>query len=76
MFHQICLSGLWIGESNPDEELADFFIPVNPIRWCATFFRTNDNNQWKVFGSGYFNDSADIPDQPLLFFSLNGRGNY
>lgn len=67
------LSGMWIGEATPDEELADFFIPVNPIRWCATVFRKN-NNIWKLFGSGYFNDAADIPNQPLLFFSLEGEG--
>jgi hypothetical protein len=67
------ISGIWIGQSDPDEELKDFFIPINPIRWCFTLFRTNDS-MWKLFGSGYFNDSADIPNQPLLFFSLNGNG--
>jgi thioester reductase-like protein len=66
-------SGIWIGESIPDEELADFYLPINPIRWCFTIFKEN-NNIWKLFGSGYFNDSADIPDQPLLFFSLDGHG--
>ncbi|CAF1119671.1 unnamed protein product [Didymodactylos carnosus] len=68
-----CLSGIWTGEAQPAIELADFFIPINPIRWCATLFRTN-NDTWQLFGSGYFNDSADIPDQPLLFFSLDGTG--
>ncbi|CAF2756041.1 unnamed protein product [Rotaria sp. Silwood2] len=68
-----CISGIWTGEAQPAEELADFFIPVNPIRWCATLFRTN-NDTWQMFGSGYFNDSADIPNQPLLFFSLDGKG--
>lgn len=67
------LSGIWIGESIPDEELADFYLPINPIRWCFTVFKEN-NRTWKLFGSGYFNDSADIPDQPLLFFSLDGQG--
>ncbi|CAF1264312.1 unnamed protein product [Adineta steineri] len=67
------LSGIWIGQSDPDEELHDFFIPINPIRWCITIFRTH-NDQWQLFGSGYFNDSADIPDQPLLFFTLEGNG--
>ena len=27
----------------------------------------------EVFGAGYFDDSGDIPDHPLLFFSLRGR---
>lgn len=67
------IEGMWIGEANPDEELADFLIPVNPIRWCATIFRTTDNS-WKLFGSGYFDDSADIPNQPILFYSLEGNG--
>ncbi|CAF1557222.1 unnamed protein product [Adineta steineri] len=67
------LSGIWIGQSDPDEELHDFFIPINPIRWCITIFRTH-NDHWKLYGSGYFNDSADIPDQPLLFFTLEGNG--
>ena len=68
-----CLSGIWIGQSNPADELKEFYIPVNPIRWCATLFRTQDNH-WQLFGSGYFNDSADIPNEPLLFFTLNGSG--
>ena len=68
-----CLSGLWTGEAQPAEELVDFLIPVNPIRWCFTLFRAN-NDLWQLFGSGYFNDSADIPHQPLLFFTLNGKG--
>ena len=68
-----CLSGIWTGEAQPDEELVDFLIPVNPIRWCFTLFRTN-NDPWQLFGSGYFNDAADIPNQPLLFFTLNGKG--
>ena len=67
------LSGIWIGEAIPDEELDEFYLPINPIRWCATLYRTNDSI-WKLFGCGYFNDSADIPDQPLLFYSLEGKG--
>ena len=69
------LSGIWIGQSDPAEELADFCLPINPIRWCLTMFRRQDAD-WKLFGSGYFNDSADIPNEPLLFFSLNGSGNF
>ncbi|CAF5143753.1 unnamed protein product, partial [Rotaria magnacalcarata] len=33
------LSGIWTGQSEPAAELADFLIPINPIRWCATLFR-------------------------------------
>lgn len=66
-------SGLWTGESQPAAELADFLIPVNPIRWCAAVFRIN-NTKWQLAGSGYFDDSADIPNQPLLLFSLEGKG--
>lgn len=25
-----------------------------------------------TFGCGYFDDSADIPNQPILFFTLHG----
>ncbi|CAF1615445.1 unnamed protein product [Rotaria magnacalcarata] len=67
------LSGIWTGQSEPAAELADFLIPINPIRWCATLFR-NKHDIWHMFGSGYFDDSADIPNQPLLFFSLDGKG--
>ena len=67
------ISGIWIGESTPHEELKDFYLPINPIRWCGTLFRTN-RDIWTFFGSGYFSDSADIPNQPLLFFSLDGNG--
>ncbi|CAF1223853.1 unnamed protein product [Rotaria sp. Silwood1] len=67
------MSGIWVGEAQPAEELADFFIPINPIRWCATLFR-KDNDTWQMFGSGYFNDSTDIPNQSILFFSINGTG--
>ncbi|UJR09844.1 hypothetical protein I4U23_014069 [Adineta vaga] len=67
------ISGIWVGQSDPDEELRDFLLPINPIRWCMTLFRIDDQT-WRLFGSGYFDDSADIPNQPLLFFTLDGNG--
>lgn len=32
----------------------------------------NNNNEYRVFGAGFFDDSGDIPNQPILFFSLSG----
>jgi len=62
------LTGLWGGDARPDVSLSDFFIPNNPIQWsCAVLKSRNSIN-----GAGYFNDSGDIPNQPVLFFVVRG----
>lgn len=33
------ISGIWVGEAAPDPELAPFFIPTNPIRWCLSVIK-------------------------------------
>ena len=68
------ISGLWIGEAIPDESLKDFYLPVNPICWSLTIIRKRLANRLTcppVFGSGYFDDAADIKDQPVICFSLS-----
>lgn len=41
--------------------------------WSLVIKQNNDNaNIFRVFGAGFFDDSGDIPNQPVLFFSLSG----
>ena len=50
-------------------------IPVNPIRWTLSILNsaTNEGESLpEVFGSGYFDDAADVPGRPLLFYALQG----
>ncbi|KAL6070370.1 D-alanine--D-alanyl carrier protein ligase [Balamuthia mandrillaris] len=61
-------SGLWVGQSVPDPSLAEFYIPTNPIRWSLCLL----NESAHAFGCGYFDDSADVPNRPLLFFTVHG----
>jgi len=59
-------TGLWLGMAKPDPELAPFLIPTNPIRWAFSLHSTS------CFGAGYFDDAADVPGKPVLFFTLHG----
>jgi len=38
-------------------------MSIDPVKNCP------------VFGSGYFSDAADVPDKPVLFYSLSGTWN-
>ena len=68
-------SGLWLGIANPDISLEDFYIPINPIHWCLSILKVNAKGDNIVFGSGFFNDSADVPNQPVIFYTLDGVYN-
>jgi len=65
------LSGLWIGKAIPDETLR-FSVPANPITWSLTLSQTTSDGI-TAFGGGYFNDSGDVADTPVLCFSLRGE---
>ena len=84
------ISGLWLGEASPDISLRDFYIPTNPTKWALSFLKVpntnkegendkedgeNNKEDWLLFGSGNFDDSADIMGKPLLFYLLCGRWN-
>ena len=69
------VSGVWIGTAYPDAALADFFIPINPIRWCLTLLLDSNGKLNSVFGTGYFDDAADIPNKPVMFYTLQGSYN-
>uniref|UniRef100_A0A7R9UEL6 Lipocalin-like domain-containing protein n=1 Tax=Pinguiococcus pyrenoidosus TaxID=172671 RepID=A0A7R9UEL6_9STRA len=70
------VSGLWIGEAVPDASLAQE-IPVNPIRWAASFTRPDvfGATAPSFFGAGYFDDAGDLENSPLLFYVLQGVWN-
>jgi len=67
------VSGLWVGEAVPHPSLADQWIATNPIKWALSIIPTD--NFPNVFGAGFFNDAADIPDQPVIFYTLKGMIN-
>ena len=69
------ISGLWLGQAVPDASLADFMIPTNPIRWSLALLQKAPGGVPSVFGMGYFDDSGDIPNKPLLYFTLRGEWN-
>ena len=70
------ISGFWLGRAVPSSKLADFCIPINPIRWCATILTSplpHSPSTPTFFGCGFFDDSGDVPGQSLLFYSLRGK---
>lgn len=69
------ISGLWLGQAVPDASLADFMIPTNPVRWSLALLQKAPGGVPTVFGMGYFDDSGDIPNKPLLYFTLRGDWN-
>ncbi len=76
---QVHLSGIWVGEAAPDVSLEPFCIPTNPIRWTLSLLTPSSSSSVSaasdavsVFGAGYFDDAADVPGRPLLFYTLKG----
>ena len=67
--HDVC-AGLWTGECVPDPSLAADNVPVNPIKWALSL---GGDGAPSAYGGGFFDDSDDIPGQPVLLFSLRGR---
>ena len=71
------MSGLWIGEAVPNPSWASE-VPVNPIKWSLALV-PEAGLEISAFGGGYFDDSGDVPGQPvriLPYLSLpaNSRG--
>lgn len=67
-----------MGEARPSKKLAEFYIPTNPIRWCATILpKPIPHHPYtpSFFGCGFFDDSGDVPGQSLLFYTLYGTFN-
>jgi len=64
------LSGMWLGKAVPDAQFRAC-VPTNPIKWSLTLGKGIGDAS--VFGGGFFNDSADIDDTPVLCFSLRGE---
>eukprot|EP00727_Mastigamoeba_balamuthi_P010143 m51a1_g5751 hypothetical protein (1631) ;mRNA; r:1185475-1190493 len=60
-------AGLWVGQSDPAPELAALLVPSNPIRWALAAPAS-----CPAFGAGFFDDAADVPGKPVLFFTLQG----
>ena len=66
------LAGVWIGESRPDESL-QHDTPVNPINWSLALVPDQPANGPSAFGAGFFSDAGDIPDSPVLTFTIMGK---
>jgi len=68
------VSGLWEGNAVPAEELSEFGIPANPVNWSLALVKPHLSVETPcAFGCGFFNDSGDVPDQPVLFYTLFGK---
>eukprot|EP00242_Pyramimonas_sp_CCMP2087_P011327 CAMPEP_0198218264 /NCGR_PEP_ID=MMETSP1445-20131203/68361_1 /TAXON_ID=36898 /ORGANISM="Pyramimonas sp., Strain CCMP2087" /LENGTH=156 /DNA_ID=CAMNT_0043895227 /DNA_START=226 /DNA_END=696 /DNA_ORIENTATION=- len=65
------LSGLWLGEAKPDAAL-ESEVPANPITWSLVLL-PGSGVELSAFGGGYFDDCGDVPGQPVLFFTLQGK---
>eukprot|EP00238_Polyblepharides_amylifera_P010072 CAMPEP_0196591010 /NCGR_PEP_ID=MMETSP1081-20130531/68234_1 /TAXON_ID=36882 /ORGANISM="Pyramimonas amylifera, Strain CCMP720" /LENGTH=178 /DNA_ID=CAMNT_0041914259 /DNA_START=282 /DNA_END=818 /DNA_ORIENTATION=- len=67
------ISGLWIGEAIPHDSFIEdgVEIPTNPIKWSLCLMPSNDEFP-SAFGAGYFADSGDIDENPVLFYTLRG----
>jgi len=67
-------AGLWTGDAHPGAEFeAD--TPTNPIKWCLAHRGAPAGGMPAVFGVGFFDDSGDIPDSPVLFYTLRGTAD-
>ena len=71
------MGGLFLGEAAPAETMADT-VPRNPIHWCLAALPARDRAEvapgtFPLVGAGYFDDSGDFPDSPVLFYYLHGR---
>jgi hypothetical protein len=45
-------------------------LQTNPIRWSLSL---GGGGGLSAFGAGYFDDAADVPGTPVLFFALRGH---
>lgn len=68
---RVVYSGLWVGEAVPADHLQSD-TPTNPIKWAMTCAQDADGRCRNVQGAGFFDDSGDIPDYPILFYTLCG----
>ena len=48
-------------------------VPRNPIHWCLAALPARESAEVPLVGAGYFDDSGDFPDSPVLFYYLHGR---
>jgi gamma-glutamylcyclotransferase (GGCT)/AIG2-like uncharacterized protein YtfP len=63
------VSGLWLGEALPHASLMND-VPTNPIRWALSLCA--QGAALSAFGAGFFDDSGDVPGQPVLLYVLSG----
>jgi hypothetical protein len=64
-------AAVYIGKARPDPSLEAFAIPTNPV-YCTLAFLRRAEGPVNAFGVGYLNDSGDVPDKPVLFYTLQG----
>ena len=70
------MGGLFLGEAVPAAALAGS-VPRNPINWCLAALPARDGAQaapgtLPLVGAGYFDDSGDFVESPVLFYYLHG----
>jgi hypothetical protein len=70
------MGGLFLGEAAPAAALAGS-VPRNPINWCLAALPARAGAQaapgtLPLVGAGYFDDSGDFAESPVLFYYLHG----
>lgn len=69
-------AAIFVGKARPDASLADFDIPTNPVSMSLALLggehAKSEEGRVTAFGAGYLNDAADVPDKPMLFYSVVG----
>jgi hypothetical protein len=70
------MGGLFLGEAVPAAALAGS-VPRNPINWCLAALPARISSQaapgtLPLVGAGYFDDSGDFAESPVLFYYLHG----
>lgn len=64
------ISGLWRGEAVCTSDPQD--VPTNPCVWSLSCVPSNRPPAPSLFGSGFFDDAADVPGEPCLMYLLQG----
>ena len=70
------MGGLFLGEAVPAEALAGT-VPRNPINWCLAAMPASATSETApgtlpLVGAGYFDDSGDFAESPVLWYYLHG----
>jgi len=72
---EVHTTGVWVGTAEPDVSLVSFCVPANPIRAALSMLTVPAEQPGGppatvIFGAGFFDDAADVPGHPVLFYAM------